>query len=184
MASDGEGSRSELSKVRVNSPLATLGLEVSMCRSVLFPPIALSTVLAILAACTERPGLLAPTDSPATTSPAGLSFNSKSLQAAVVIRTNACSLFNGDGELVSVSRTISISTHSTRQNTTLICNVKNVANSTGGAVRYDSEKNPFGPGTACGILRPFPEGLVLTEAWTETLSGSGNATIRCHFKLY
>jgi hypothetical protein len=154
--------------------------------SLLFPPTMLPRAVvigtAILAACTERPGPTAPTDSPtAAISPAGTSFSSKSPRAAVVIRNSGCVLFNGDGELVLADRDISISTQSTRQNTTLICKVKNVATSTGRAVRYDSEDNPFGPGTACGILRL--DGFVLTTAWSETVSASGNATIRCHFKL-
>jgi hypothetical protein len=158
-----------------------------MRRSLLFSPtMRLSAVvigMAVLAACTERPGPTAPTDSPAVAiSPAGASFSgSRSRLAAVIIRNSGCVLFNGDGDLVFADRDISISTQSTRQSTTLICKAKNLANSTGRAVRYDSERNPFGPGTACGILRP--DGFVVTTAWSETVSASGNATIRCHFKL-
>jgi hypothetical protein len=157
-----------------------------MHRSLRFPTTMLTSAVSgtvILTACTERPGATAPNDSPtAAISSPGASFRSKSPRAAVVIRNSGCVLFNGDGELVLAARDIVIATQSTRRNTTLICKVKKVANSSGRAVRYDSEQNPFGPGVACGILRP-PEDFVLTTTWSETVSASGNATLRCHFKL-
>jgi hypothetical protein len=154
--------------------------------SLRFPTTMLTSAVSgtvILTACTDRPGATAPNDSPtAAISPSDASFRSKSARAAVVIRNSGCVLFNGDGELVFADRDIVIATQSTRRNTTLICKVKKVANSSGRAVRYDSGQNPFGPGTLCGILRP-PGDFVLTATWSETVSASGNATIRCHFKL-
>ena len=112
----------------------------------------------------------------AATSPSNASFSSGSSRAAVVIRNFACRLFDGTGEIVLADRDIAILTQSTRQNTTLICKVK-VANSTGRAVRFDSENNPLLPGLQCGTFRGP------TTNWSETVSAPGNATLRCHFKL-
>jgi hypothetical protein len=112
----------------------------------------------------------------AATSPAEASFSSGNPRAAVVIRNAGCGLFDGSGEIVFADRDISILTQSTRQNTTLICKVKNVANVTGRAVNYDSENNPLFSGLLCGTFRGP------TTDWTETVSASGNATLRCHFK--
>ncbi len=115
------------------------------------------------------------------TSPSGASFRSTNPQAAVVIRDSGCGLFDGDGGFVFADHDITISTQSTNQNTTLICRVKKVANSTGRAVHYDSENNPIFPGVECGIARP--DAFVTTTDWTETVVASGNATLRCRFKL-
>jgi hypothetical protein len=108
-------------------------------------------------------------------------FRSASAKAALVIRSGGCALFDGDGDFAFVDHDFIVATQSTRLNTTLICKVKNVANSSGRAVKYTSENNPFGPGVGCGIV--LPDNFVVTAAWTETVSASGNATLRCHFKL-
>ena len=116
--------------------------------------------------------------STAAEAPFGISFRSASAQAAVIIRNSGgCRLFNGEGQFVTADRDFKVSTQSTRQNSMLICRVKNVANSTGRAVRYTGKET----GLQCGIL--LPDRFVVTPAWTETLSASGNATLRCHFKL-
>lgn len=112
----------------------------------------------------------------ATTSSPGLSFKSESTHAAVIIRNTGCALFDGGGEIIAADRDVMILTQSTHQNTTLICKVKKLPNPTGRAVKYDSEHNPLFPGLECGTF------LGSTSNWLETLSSSGNATLRCHFK--
>jgi len=113
------------------------------------------------------------------TSPADPSFRSANTRAAVVIRNGGCVLLDGDGAIVSADRDITISTQSTNQNTTLICMVKKVANSTRRAVHYDSENNPLFPGLECSTIRPD---TLFTTDWNETVSAAGNATLRCRFK--
>jgi hypothetical protein len=108
-------------------------------------------------------------------------FRSASAHAALIIRSGGCGLIDGDGRLAFIDQGFIVATQSTRLNTTLICKVKHVANSSGRAVNYTSEDNPFGPGVGCGIA--LPDNFVVTAAWTETVSASGNATLRCHFKL-
>jgi hypothetical protein len=155
-----------------------------MCNSLFSATVVLGGALlaATTTGCGERPELTDPTENPSARTPfSSASFQAISRRAAVVIRNNECRLFNGDGQLVLADRSIVIATQSTRLNTTFICKVKNVANSSGRAVRYDSDNNPFGPGVGCGILRP--DQFVITTDWTESVSSSGNATIRCHFKL-
>jgi hypothetical protein len=120
-------------------------------------------------------------DVPTVAEPLPAVTSSASTRAAVIIRNSGCGLFDGDGAFVLADRDFIVATQSTRLNTTLICKVKNVANSTGGAVRYTSKNNPFGPGVGCGIFRL--DAFVVTTAWTETISASGNGTLRCHFKL-
>jgi hypothetical protein len=112
----------------------------------------------------------------AATSSSNASFKSESTHAAVVIRNAGCGLFDGAGEVVPADRDMAILTQSTRQNTTVICKVKKVSNPTGRAVKYDSEHNPLFPGLECGTF------LGATTSWLETISTSGNATLRCHFK--
>jgi hypothetical protein len=110
------------------------------------------------------------------TSTSDLSFKSASTHSAVIIRNAGCALFDGGGEIVAADRDMTILTQSTHQNTTLICKVKKLTNPTGRAVKYDSEHNPLFPGLECGTF------LGSTRNWLETLSSSGNATLRCHFK--
>jgi hypothetical protein len=112
----------------------------------------------------------------AVSSSLNASFKSESTHAAVVIRNAGCGLFDGTGEIVPADRDMMILTQSTHQNTTVICKVKNVSNPTHRAVKYDSEHNPLFPGLECGTF------LGATTRWLETLTSSGNATLRCHFK--
>ena len=58
----------------------------------------------------------------------------------------------------------------------LTWSVKDVPNSTGKAINYDTLNNPWLVGLECGN-----DILGLTDQWTETISASGNATLRCHF---
>jgi hypothetical protein len=108
-------------------------------------------------------------------------LRSGSANAAVIIRNQGCTLADGDGQFISADRDFIIATQNSGLNTTLICKVKKVANSSGRPVKYTSEDNPFGPGAACGLARQ--DDFFLTTAWTETVSASGNATLRCRFKL-
>jgi hypothetical protein len=128
----------------------------------------------VLAACAlALPGC--DQGSPTTaTAPADASLAAGgSPRAAIVIRNAGCGLIDGAGGFVFADRDVTIATQSTRQNTTLICKVKNVSNPTGHAVRYDSENT----GVECGTFRGS------TTDWNETVSASGNATLRCHFRL-
>jgi hypothetical protein len=131
--------------------------------------------------CEGAPTDLADTQGILTAATPAVAFQSTRARAAVVIRDVGCGLLGGDGEFVFADRAFIIATQSTRHNTTLICKVKNVANPTGRAVRYNSEHNPSGVGAECGIFRP-PDEFVSTTDWTETISASGNATLRCHYK--
>lgn len=113
----------------------------------------------------------------AATSSSNASFRSGSARAALVIRNAGCGMFDGTGEIVFAGRDFAVLTQSTRQNTTVICQVKKAPNSTGHAVKYDSEHNPLFAGLECGTF------LGSTTRWSETVSASGNATLRCHFKF-
>jgi hypothetical protein len=115
----------------------------------------------------------APTD---TGSPSNVSLRSARARAAVVIRNNGCLLIDGAGDIVLADRDLSVLTRSTGNNTTLICKVKKVSNPSGHAVTYDADDNPFFPGLTCGTVRGS------TLKWNETISASGNATLRCHFR--
>jgi hypothetical protein len=108
-------------------------------------------------------------------------LHSASANAAFIIRNQGCTVADGDGQFISADRDFVIATQSTGLNTTLICTVKHVANSAGRSVKYTTEDNPFGAGASCGLARE--EDLFITTDWTQTVSASGNATLRCHFKL-
>jgi hypothetical protein len=101
-------------------------------------------------------------------------------QATVVIRNGGCGLIDGNGDLIFADRDFIVATQSTRLNTMLTCKVKKVPNPAGRAVQYTSQDNPFGSGAVCGIFRL--DFFVVTTAWTESISASGNATLRCHAK--
>ena len=146
-----------------------------------------TVILGMLAACTEGLGPRSLVESHGIRSLRApvpeSSARSASPQSAIIIRNNGCVLLDGDGGIVEADRNIVISTQSTGRNATLICKVKSVANSAGQAATYDSENNPLGPGVVCAILRPQQGVNVFTTDWKETVSASGNATIRCHYKL-
>jgi hypothetical protein len=109
-------------------------------------------------------------------SPSNVALRSASSRAALVIRNSGCALIDGSGQIVLADRDLSVLTQSAGSNTLLICRVKQVGNPSGRAVTYDAQHNPFFPGLTCGT----PRGS--TTRWTETVSGSGNATLRCHFR--
>ena len=94
--------------------------------------------------------------------------------------TNRCALFDGDGNLVFGEGGISVITSSANGAMMTRCRAGGLANSTGSAVVFTSENNPFGPGTKCGILTPT--GLCFTDTWTNTISASGQGTVVCHFR--
>jgi hypothetical protein len=88
---------------------------------------------------------------------------------ALVVNGTGCGIFDGDGNY-SVFTT---DTHSVvNGNQTLVtCKAKGVANSTGHAVTYDDQNNPFGPGTYYTCWNGTYPGT-----WHETITPSGNAT--------
>ena len=96
--------------------------------------------------------------------------------AALVIRDTGCNLFDGDGISTVADTDQAVVTSS---GALLTCKVTGVANSTGRAVHYDPDNNPFFPGLQCGIT-DGEGGFLLTTQWKETVSASGNATLTCH----
>lgn len=94
--------------------------------------------------------------------------------AAIVIRLDGtCGLFDGDGgEVVDVDG-LTVINSGTGSGGVITCKASGVANSTGKAVKYDAEHNPIGPGLQCATFTGF------TDKWTETVSASGEAMIRC-----
>jgi hypothetical protein len=96
--------------------------------------------------------------------------------AALVIDDQGnCNLFDGDGTSVGATSDHAVINKS---GALLTCKVTGVANSSGKAVHYDPDNNPFFVGLQCGILGgPV---FLLTDKWTETVSASGVATLRCH----
>ena len=135
---------------------------------------AASTVLSV-AACLAVLGCdqAAPTDAG---SPSDVSLRSARARAAIVIRNGGCALLDGAGNIVLADRDLTVLTRSAGNNTTLICKVKHVGNPSGRAVTYDADHNPFFPGLGCGTAGGT------TLKWNETVSASGNATLRCHFR--
>ena len=87
--------------------------------------------------------------------------------AAIHINDFGCGLFDGDGGFVAASSSQTVITSSGNEN--LKCQVKDVANSTGKAVRYDFASTGLLCGTFTGV----------TDQWHETVSASGNATLQC-----
>src|SRR5688572_30474249 len=98
-------------------------------------------------------------------------INTNAAQGAVVIHESGCTLFDGDGGIVSGSSYHAVITPS--GNRSIRCSVKGIDNPTGRAIHYDSDNNPIGPGLTCNA-RGVP-----TLDWEETISASGNATISC-----
>jgi hypothetical protein len=92
----------------------------------------------------------------------------KSPNAAVVIKSGACTLFDGTGALVAGQRFHAVVNHSRTKAT---CRAKGLANPTGKAVRFNFANT--------GVPCQTPSGL--TTRWRETVSASGNARITCHY---
>ena len=105
--------------------------------------------------------------------------NERALVIKLAETGEKCALFDGDGNLVYGDGGIKVITFSANGNMLVRCQASDLANSTGSAVVYNGDDNPFGPGTKCGILSP--SGLCLTDAWTNTVSASGQGTVVCHF---
>jgi len=93
---------------------------------------------------------------------------------AVVIDDVSCLLFDGDGG-TAPGTAHAVTTPSKNGNVVVKCSAKGVDNSTGKAVQYDTDDNPWGAGTACTWMGPS------TLDWKETVSASGNATLTCLF---
>lgn len=103
-------------------------------------------------------------------------------EPAVVIDlpTGSCGMFDGDGGIVGGQGGIVVVTNSQTGRKKIQCTSKDLANSAGQAVHYDTDNNPFLPGLQCGIR--FGGVLFLTTDWMETVSASGNGTLTCKFK--
>jgi|GEM_PF-3539176 len=87
-------------------------------------------------------------------------------------------ILDGDGNPFEVPEPArEIRTQSQQGTETYICKVDDVPNSTGKAVKFTSEDNPFGEGLTC----VDSQGRETTQ-WVEVVSASGKATLQCHFK--
>jgi hypothetical protein len=88
---------------------------------------------------------------------------------AAVYKDFGCALFDGNGGFVFVTT----GTHSVQisnGNAVTICSASDVPNSTGSAVHWNNGNT----GATCGIAGQQ------TTNWDETVSASGQATLRCH----
>jgi hypothetical protein len=94
---------------------------------------------------------------------------------AVVINDQGCGLFDGNGGFAFADSDHVVVTPSGNQH--LKCRADVTPPASGKAVHYDTDNNPFGPGTVCAIVTPA--GFVTTEDWRETVSASGRATLTC-----
>ena len=94
---------------------------------------------------------------------------------ALVIKGNSCSLLDGNGNGVSSSKSHKVINRSSNGNITSICKVKGVKNRTGEAVTFSNANT----GYTCSISTP--DGNVSTTNWKNTVSTSGNATLRCSY---
>jgi len=92
---------------------------------------------------------------------------------AIVIKDQACGLFDGDGGFEFTTDTIQVGTPSSNCNSTISCKTKGVANSTGKAVHWDFDSSG---GISCGT------GFGSTTDWHEIVSKSGVAHLICHVK--
>src|SRR5262245_33727579 len=117
-----------------------------------FRPVVLLTAMVLAVGLALAPGTVA----------------AKGANGAVVIKSGACTLFDGTGTLVAGTKFHAV-VHKTRSMAR--CSAKGLTNTTGKAVRF----NFANTGTQCQT----PAGL--TERWHETLSRKGRATIVCHF---
>lgn len=99
----------------------------------------------------------------------------KASNGAVVINDQGCVFFDGDGGFVTTDTDHSVIINNGHGLFT--CKASGVANSTGKAANYDANNNPLGFLVHCG------QNLTgqLTADWNETVSASGEATLRCHF---
>jgi hypothetical protein len=87
-------------------------------------------------------------------------------------------IIDGDGNPFFVPEPArEIRTQSEEGNVNYICKVDDVPNSTGKAVKFTSEDNPFVEGLVCLDSQGGE-----TTQWVEVVSASGKATLQCHFK--
>jgi hypothetical protein len=89
--------------------------------------------------------------------------------AAVHIKNSGCGLIDGNGGFAFTTATKGVITHSGNAN--FVCKAKVAPSSAGRSVRFNFANTGF----LCGT----PDGN-LTIKWGETVSASGNATLRCH----
>jgi hypothetical protein len=93
----------------------------------------------------------------------------KSPNAAVVVKSGTCTLYDGTGTLVDGQNYHAVIN---RRVTKVTCRAKALANPTGTAVRF----NFANKGVPCNT----PSGP--TNRWRETVSANGNARITCLIK--
>jgi hypothetical protein len=96
---------------------------------------------------------------------------------AVVVRSNGgCTLFDGNGAMVSGTSFKGTFTQSNNGNATVQCSGDVTPSSSGHAAHFDFAST----GIHCFTDNPF-SGAESTQNWEETVSASGNAKITCHF---
>jgi hypothetical protein len=94
----------------------------------------------------------------------------KSPNAAVVIRSNTCTLLDASGQVISGTKLHAVTN---RKRGKATCRASGVANDTGKAVRL----NFANTGVTCVL------GSLSTQRWKETISASGRAKLTCHFNV-
>jgi len=106
---------------------------------------------------------------------------------AVLITDEMCTLFDGDGNIVSTGDVKIVVTNSARGNVVMKCKAQGLENNQGSAVHWDAYENPFMSTLAaapdpieCGTLTP--NGIELTDDWQIVVSKKGNAMMTCRFR--
>jgi len=128
-------------------------------------------VLLVAVSCDDRPAEPQLQES-LLTAPSFDQAASGNPNAAFIDKNTGCGLFDGDGNLAVTNDARNVITSSDKA--THQCKIVGVPNSTGKAVHYDSDNNPFGPGLEC-----FIAGAGFTTDFREVVSASGVATLTC-----
>lgn len=106
---------------------------------------------------------------------------------AVLITDKVCTLFDGDGNIVTTGDVKIVVTNSAQGNVVMKCKAKGLENSRGSAVHWDAYENPM-LSTLAASLDPIqcgtvtPNGIELTEDWDVVVSKKGNAMMTCRFR--
>lgn len=105
----------------------------------------------------------------------------KAAPALVINPAVECGFMDGDGVTILTTDIQVVVTQSNHMNIHYTCSAKDVPNSSGRAITYNSMDNPFYPVIIpCAVFTP--DGNIDTYEWTETISASGNAKLQCHVK--
>lgn len=95
-------------------------------------------------------------------------------QAVVITPPGNCDLFDGNGGFALTNNAQVVATQSSNGNLLLRCQTSVTAPSSGRAVYFGEASTPYVP---CVI--PLGLGFQVADAWHETVSASGEATVIC-----